>query len=98
MTIRSGNAVLCLGGSTVPIAHFSVEEYRIGEDSLTDNSPAPGPIRVSMKGWNEVLADRILGWRPVCARRARKLRKRGERVEWRPALDSLAWMPGERGR
>ena len=90
--------MLCLGGSTVPIAHFSVEEYRIGEDSLTDNSPAPGSIKVSMKGWNEDLADRILGWRPVCAKRARKLRKRGERVEWRPALDSLAWMPGDRGR
>lgn len=40
--------------------------------------------------------DILAGWRPVCARRARKLRKRGETVEWRPALHRFAWLPGGR--
>jgi len=94
MTLHQGRAVLCLGGSAVPIAHVSAEEYRIGEGRGSDFSPSSGAIEVSMKGWNEALADRVLGWRPVCAKRGRKLRKRGEHVEWRPALESLAWVPG----
>lgn len=42
------------------------------------------------------LADILAGWRPIGAQRARKLRRRGEAVEWRPTLHSLAWLPGGR--
>ncbi len=42
------------------------------------------------------LADIQHGWRPVGPQRARKLRKRGETVEWRPELHSMAWLPGGR--
>lgn len=39
------------------------------------------------------LSDIRAGWRPVSDRRARKLRKRGERVYWVESLDSMAWLP-----
>ncbi len=36
------------------------------------------------------------GWRPVGQQRARKLRRRGETVEWRDELNMAAWLPGGR--
>ena len=33
------------------------------------------------------------GWRPISTRRARKLRRRGEDVRWRPDLNGYAWLP-----
>lgn len=39
--------------------------------------------------------DIMAGWRPISTKRARTLRRRGERVEWRPALGSFAWMPAK---
>ncbi|WP_141246895.1 hypothetical protein [Halomonas salipaludis] len=42
---------------------------------------------------NSLNQDIRAGWRPIGAQRARKLRRRGEHVEWRPALHSLAWQP-----
>ncbi|MCZ0926497.1 hypothetical protein L0636_01160 [Halomonas janggokensis] len=41
------------------------------------------------------LIDIRIGWRPVSDRRARKLRKRGERVQWKESLASMAWLPGD---
>ncbi len=32
-------------------------------------------------------------WRQVSPRRARKLRKRGERVQWHEGFSSFAWLP-----
>ncbi|WP_445157602.1 hypothetical protein [Halomonas sp. E14] len=43
---------------------------------------------------NSPVPDIRAGWRPISSARARKLRRRGEHVEWRPSLHSLAWMPG----
>lgn len=37
--------------------------------------------------------DIAAGWRPISSKRARKLRSRGEHVEWRPQLGRLAWRP-----
>lgn len=39
------------------------------------------------------LEARAKGWRPICAKRARKLRRRGEHVRWIPEFGSLAWQP-----
>lgn len=45
-----------------------------------------------MGNWNRVplIAE---GWRIVSNRRARKLRKRGEQVQWQPELHAMAWLP-----
>lgn len=32
-------------------------------------------------------------WRQISPRRARKLRKRGERVQWHEGFNSFAWLP-----
>ena len=45
---------------------------------------------------NPPVPDIRAGWRPISSARARKLRRRGETVEWRPTLHSLAWLPGGR--
>lgn len=43
--------------------------------------------------WSQVVTCHRDGWRRICTKRARKLRKRGEDVRWLPEYDSHAWIP-----
>lgn len=53
------------------------------------------PITLNRHRKASPLSDIRAGWRPVSDRRARKLRKRGERVQWKEPLGSMAWLPGD---
>lgn len=53
------------------------------------------PITLNRHRKASPLPDIRAGWRPVSDRRARNLRKRGERVQWKESLGSMAWLPEE---